>query len=212
MKTILCYGDSLTYGTDAETQGRHRFEDRWPSVLEAGLSGQVRVIAEGLGGRTTVFDDSFTPADLNGARILPTLIKTHAPLDCVIIMLGTNDLKPFVSGSAVASAWGMNRLVEIVQNYPYGAGATVPEVIMVAPPHCAATDHVDLEPLFEGAIEQSRLFGSHYARIAEQAGCGFFDAASVAKATPIDGVHLDGANTRAIGTALVPVVSRLLGL
>jgi len=212
MKTILCYGDSLTYGTNAETEGRHRFEDRWPSVLEAGLGGRARIIAEGLGGRTTVFDDSFSPADLNGARILPTLIKSHAPLDCVVIMLGTNDIKPFISGSAIAAAWGMNRLVEIVRSYPYGAGVDVPEVIMVSPPHCVPSTHVDLEPLFEGGVAESKLFAPHYGRIANQLGCTFFDAATVAEATPIDGVHLDAPNTRAIGTALVPVVTELLGL
>lgn len=120
MKTILCYGDSLTYGSNAETGARHAFEDRWPTVLGEGLGAdKVRIIAEGLGGRTTVFDEWGSPADLNGARILPTIIKSHTPLDCVVIMLGTNDLKPFVSGSALSSAMGMKRLAEIVRTFPY---------------------------------------------------------------------------------------------
>ena len=53
MKTILCYGDSLTWGYSAETLGRHAYEDRWPSVLQAELGSGARVIAEGLNGRTT---------------------------------------------------------------------------------------------------------------------------------------------------------------
>ncbi len=40
MKTILCYGDSLTYGANPTPGGaRHAFEDRLPSALEAKLAG-----------------------------------------------------------------------------------------------------------------------------------------------------------------------------
>ncbi len=61
MKSILCYGDSLTYGANPVPGGaRHAFEDRWPGALEAKLGGKVRVFPEGLGGRTTVFDDWYT--------------------------------------------------------------------------------------------------------------------------------------------------------
>ena len=118
MKTLLAFGDSLTYGADAETGGRHAYEDRWPTVLEKGLNGAVRVIAEGLGGRTTTFDDWTSSADLNGARILPVLLKSHQPLDAVVIMLGTNDLKRYINGSALAAAMGMKRLAHTMSAPP----------------------------------------------------------------------------------------------
>ncbi len=38
----------------------------------------------------------------------------------------------------------------------------------------------------------------------------FFDAGSVAVADKTDGGHLDAANTKAIGVALVPVVKKIL--
>jgi len=213
MKTILCYGDSLTWGANAETDGRHAFEDRWPTVLGEGLgTDNVRIIAEGLGGRTTMFDDYSSAADRNGVRVLPTLLGTHYPIDCVVIMLGVNDMKPFTSGSALSSSMGMKRLVEIIRGYPYGDNVRVPEVVMVSPPRCAETDHVDLKPMFEGAVAESAKFAGHYERVAKETGCAFFDAAKVAVATPIDGVHLDAANTIAIGKGLVPVVRQVLGL
>ena len=38
MKTILAYGDSLTYGAYPIPGGpRHAYEDRWPTALERGL-------------------------------------------------------------------------------------------------------------------------------------------------------------------------------
>lgn len=213
MKTILAYGDSLTFGTNAETQSRHAYEDRWPSVLEQELGGAARVIAEGLGGRTTAFDDHTTAGDRNGARVLPTLLDSHKPLDLVILFLGTNDLKSYVNGSAVGAAQGVKRLVDIVQSHPYGKNYPgVPKVLIVAPPHTVATQHPDLQPVFWPGNEESKLFYTHYRRIAADLGVPCFDAASVAVATPVDGVHLDAANTRAIGRALAPLVKSILGL
>ncbi|RUT32890.1 arylesterase [Arsenicitalea aurantiaca] len=219
MKTILAYGDSLTYGHNAEGWGtpdagggRHAFEDRWPSVLEAGLGGRARVIPEGLGGRTTAFDDWSAVTDRNGARVLPTILGSHMPLDAVVIMLGTNDLKTYLNGSAFGAAMGVKRLVEIIRTFPYAPGVAVPQVVIVAPPRVVKTRHRDLSHMFANGLDESALFGTHYARVAEDLGCAFFDAATVATATELDGVHLDAENTRAIGTALVPVVSKLLGL
>lgn len=212
MKTVLAYGDSLTFGANAETQGRHAYEDRWPSVLENGLAGRARVIAEGLGGRTTVFDDFSAATDRNGARVLPTLLASHSPLDLVIIFLGTNDLKVYLNGTALGAAMGVKRLVEIVRTHPYGAGSGVPDIIIVSPPLTVPTEHVDLKPMFAPRAEEAYLFAGYYGRIAEELHCGFFDAAIVAAATPLDGVHLDAKNTRAIGEGLVPVVKSVLGL
>jgi lysophospholipase L1-like esterase len=212
MKVILAYGDSLTYGHDAENLTRHRYEDRWPTVLEAGLGGGARVIAEGLGGRTTVFDDWGAAADRNGATILPTLLSSHTPLDLVILFLGTNDMKSFTNGSAIGAASGIRRLVEIIATHPYAFGAPAPQVIVVSPPLLVPTQHADLGPMFGGRNDISREFAGHYRRAATELGAGFFDAATVAVATPVDGVHLDAKNTRAIGEGLVPLVKSMLGL
>jgi lysophospholipase L1-like esterase len=212
MKTILAFGDSLTFGYSPEGSGvRHAYEDRWPSVLEAGLGGKVRVIAEGLNGRTTAFDDHTVAADRNGARLLPTLLDTHQPLDLVVIMLGANDIKTFITGSAFAAAGGMKRLAEIVRTHPYSHGQT-PQVVLVAPPHTVPSPLNGPPALVSPRSGDDKLFGFYYARTAAEAGVHFFDAATVAKADPRDGVHLDVANTRAIGEGLVPLVKQILGL
>ena len=216
MKTILAYGDSLTYGANPEPGGpRHAYEDRWPTALELGLRGTARVIAEGLGGRTTGFDDFTADADRNGARILPTLLASHAPLDMVIIMLGTNDLKPAIHGSALVASNGMRRLVQIIRGHFAATNEPVPQILLVAPPLVCATDNADMMGQFGGlehALSQAGELATHYARRAQEWNTGFFDASTVAEPDPRDGIHLDAKNTRAIGQALVPVVKLALGL
>ena len=213
MKTILAFGDSLTFGANPQPNGqRHAYEDRWPTALEQTLDGQARVIAEGLGGRTTVFDDFSNAADRNGARVLPTLLESHKPLDLVIIMLGTNDLKVYINGTAFGAAMGVKRLVQIVRTHPYDVGMAVPQVIMVAPPLTVETDHADLHPMFAPRADEAKLFDVYYSRVAKELGAGYFNAASVAVADRADGVHLDAANTRAIGEGLAPLVKQVLGL
>lgn len=212
MQTVLCYGDSLTWGMNAQTLRRHAHADQWPTVLEAGLDGAARVINAGLGGRTTMFDDHAAAADRNGVRILPTILSTFDPIDLVIVMLGTNDVKTFVSGSAVAAAQGMKRLIEIVRTFPYEGGSAAPRVLIVAPPRVEQLGPSAAFPLLSPRAPETEKLGENYRRVAEATGAEFFDAAPVASAVGGgDGVHLDAANTRAIGLALVPVVRTVLG-
>lgn len=212
MKTILCYGDSLTWGYDAASLGRHALEDRWPSVLQAALGGEVEVIAEGLNGRTTAFDDLLAGADRNGARVLPTILTTHAPLDLIVIMLGANDMKPWIHGNPLAAKQGIQRLIDIVRGHDYPFGWAAPPILIVAPPAVSRTDNAEFREMFAGGDEASKRLAPQYSALADEAGCGFFDAGTVAVTTPLDGVHLDAENTRNIGNALAPLLRVMLEL
>ncbi|WP_455274973.1 SGNH/GDSL hydrolase family protein [Rhizobium herbae] len=208
-RQILAFGDSLTWGAKPGGRGRHCFADRWTSVVEEALP-VTRVIAEGLGGRTTSFDDYSSIADRNGARVLPTLLASHFPLDLVVIMLGTNDLKPHLCGTVIGAAAGVERLVEIVQSYPYGYGAATPKVLVVSPPVFAHTEGEDRTPSGGRSISESLKFAAAYRTITIKKNCAFFDAATVATASPIDGIHLDAESTIAIGRGITPIIAQLL--
>lgn len=209
MKSILAFGDSLTWGFEAGTFKRHAFADRWPNALAAGLGGKARVIEEGMNGRTTVFPDPTCDAERNGAVALPICLETHQPLDLVIIMLGTNDIK---DRRAFDAAMGMERLVGLVKNHAYNADFKPPQVLIMSPPALVPTKDEWFNDLWGHALVESKLLAKHYARVAKEQGAHFFDAGSVSKATDVDGGHLDAENTKAIGTALVPVVRKILGV
>ena len=195
MKTVLCYGDSLTWGYDAASLDRHPLKDRWPSVLQTTFGASVEVIAEG-----------------NGARVLPTILMTHAPIDLIIIMLGANDMKPWIHGNPVAAKQGMQRLIDIVRGHDYPFDWPSPQILIVAPPAVSRTENAEFKEMFAGGDEASKRLAPQYAVLADEVGCGFFDAGSVAETTPLDGVHLDAENTRKIGQALAPIVRVMLEL
>ena len=168
MKTVLCYGDSLTWGYNPETGLRHNYDSRWPNVLARALGEDVVVITDALNGRTTVFDDQMVMAERNGVKTLPTLLDSHQPLDLVVIMLGTNDLKRHTGGGRVfESRQGLERLVEIVQCFPYQRGYDAPKLLLVAPPHFAETMEPDFALLFGNAVEESQHFRSAVTKVAD---------------------------------------------
>jgi len=212
MPNILAYGDSITWGADPARPGvRHPPAVRWPEVLAAALGGSATIITDGLRGRTTAYDEHLAECDRNGARLLPSALYAHAPLDLVILMLGTNDLKPAIAGSAIAAMQGMRRLIEITLNHsPRFAEASRPRVLVVAPPHIIPTADALYTDMFAGAAAQSQKLAALYAALAQEMGVSFFDCDPVAQASSLDGVHLDAANTAAIGAALAPIVRTLL--
>lgn len=208
MTRILAFGDSLTWGHRPEDGQRHPPECLWPNVL-AGKLG-VEVISEGLGGRTTAFDDHTGPCCRNGAKVLPILLHSHIPLDLVIIMLGTNDLKPAVVGTAEGATAGMKRLVQIVQCHPYQGLSAVPKVLVVAPPPCVIGP--DGKTAATRDVAETHRLAPLYKEMTQAMGVAFWDAGCVAEASPIDGVHLDAASTAAIGAGLEAPVRALLSL
>lgn len=209
MKTVLAFGDSLTWGADPATGLRHPPEFRWPVVLEKELGGVAKVISEGLGGRTTCYDDHAGPACRNGVRALEVALASHMPLDLVIVMLGTNDIKPVHGGRAEGAVSGMRRLAQIVETFPYKPRSAWPKLLIVAPPPCSPGP--DGNPAAGRSVAESERLAPLYRKLATELGQGFFDAGTITRASHIDGVHLEAAATAAIGRALAAPVGEILG-
>ena len=139
MRNVLFFGDSNTYGFDPESRAAgtgERFPAavRWCGVTAHELGSSWHVIEEGLNGRTTVHEDPYRlTTHLSGGALLPTLLKSHLPLDVVVIMLGTNDLKPVYSLGLADIARGMAVLAEAVREKPAarsGTEAETPELFV----------------------------------------------------------------------------------
>ena len=127
-KRLLCFGDSNTYGwigsLTAPTR-RYPSSVRWTGRLAAGLGDGWDVLEEGLGGRTLQdrrTEGSGIPlpgAGLSAADYLPSCLLSHLPLDAVIIMLGSNDMKSVLGRSETDIAGAMAALVDMTHTLPW---------------------------------------------------------------------------------------------
>jgi len=210
---ILCYGDSNTHGTRATRhpgdRRRYRSHVRWPGRLATALDGVAKVIEAGLPGRTTVHDDPVEGAHKNGLAVLPAVLETHAPLDVVILMLGTNDLKARFAVGPMEVAQSVDRLVQAVAGSRCGPEGSSPGVLLVAPVPIRETGLFG--EIFAGGAEKSRRLADALEDVALRHGCGFFDAGQVADVHPDDGIHLGEAGHAAVADALAEKLLQVLG-
>lgn len=204
--TILVFGDSNAHGTPPIVSlpaiGRHAKRDRWPEVVATELG--LDVITDGLPGRTTVHDDPVEGGARNGAAVLVSALHAHKPLDLVIIMLGTNDLKTRFSVSAWEIARSVMRLVEMTRTE-----GVAKDLMVVAP--CPVTETGALTDVFQGAEARQTGLVEHLREMARAAGVGFFEAGSVAHVSGVDGVHLEPDQHHALGRAMAAAVRERLG-
>lgn len=201
MKNILIYGDSNSYGTKPlHTLGqseRYAPGVPWPDVM-AQVTGH-RVITEGLPGRTTVHDDTVDGGARNGADVLPAVLLSHAPLDLVVVMLGTNDLKPRFATSAFDIGMSVQRLVRITREI-------LPEVeVMVVAP-APVTETGILVEAFAGAELRQTGLEAQIEAAAERMGVGFVRAGDHVAVSTTDGVHWEADGHAAFGAAMAKII------
>jgi lysophospholipase L1-like esterase len=209
MGTILCYGDSNTWGYEPATGERFPEDVRWTGVLARQLGNDFRVIEEALNGRTTVRDDPVEEYK-NGKDYLRPCLESHAPLDLVIVALGVNDLKARFFASASDAADGVGVLVSIAQRSGAGPDGGSPGVLLVAPPPVGRL--TELAQMFAGAEEKSKGFSRQYRRVAEKYRCMLLDAGEVVRPSDRDGIHLEADEHRKLGEAIAASVKESLGL
>jgi lysophospholipase L1-like esterase len=169
------------------------------------LGDHYKIIEEGLNGRTTRWDDPLEPGR-NGLTYLAPCLESHHPLDMVLIMLGTNDLKQRFRLSASDIAESAGGLAAIAKQAAQNAAGESPQVLLIAPP--AVTILTDLDEMFAGAEPKSRLFSRYYRLAAGWNGASFFDAGSVIESSPLDGIHFEAKAHRILGEALANEVRR----
>lgn len=197
-RTVLCFGDSNTYGSvPGEVGGRFARDIRWPGVLARELGDGWQVVEEGLPGRTTVFDDPLLP-HRRGAGYLPPCLVSHAPLDVVVIFLGTNDLKARLAAGASDIAAGVRVLARTVLDSCTGPGGEAPRVLLLGLPRLGAP----LGPEFNGADDKAAELPRHLAQEAAMLGVELLDLADVVTYSQLDGIHLDAAGHSAVGEAV----------
>lgn len=214
MKNVLCFGDSNTWGFIPESitgpfPERHPFAVRWTGVLSRELGSGFRVIEEGQNGRTTVHDDPFA-AVRNGKAVLPAILESHKPLDLVILMLGTNDLKAVFSVTPGEIATGVKVLAQMILGSDAGINNRPPRLLIMCPPIIGDQPHLpDVAAKFPNAQHDSRQLPRHYEALATMLGCAYLNTQSLVEPGS-DGIHLDAAAHAKLGLAVAAAVKSIL--
>lgn len=193
IKKIVCFGDSNTYGYNAKTIDRFTETERWTCLLAKFLGEGYHVAEEGLEGRTACFEDPLFEG-LCGFQYLYPCLMTHKPVDLLLIMLGTNDVKQRFSSTPENVAKGMERLVQKAMDSRQAFRDNNPNILLITPPA--------IEPGYqntnvygemgERCVEKSRALGPLYEQVAKNLGCHYLDAGQIAgvEMNPYDFMHL----------------------
>lgn len=209
MANILIYGDSNSHGTKPlrvlGAFDRYGEAERWPDVMGAALGPGHRVICEGLPGRTTVHHDPVDGGNRNGAEVLPAVLLSHVPLDLVVVMLGTNDLKPRFATSAFDIGKSVERLLR-------EARAVLPDVALIAVAPAPVREAGVLVEAFAGAEARQQGLAAHIRDAAERMGAGFVDAGAHVAVSEVDGVHWDADMHRCFGAVMAEAVAGLINV
>ena len=190
LKTVVCFGDSNTWGYVAGTEWeRYPRDVRWPARLATALAGEAEVIAEGLNGRNATIESPVAEGR-NGLPYLVPCLRSHAPVDLLVIYLGTNDaywLEPIMVAGSIG------RLVKVARAAEAGPGRGAMDVLVVCPPPFGGHE---LAPAFREVCDELR--------------CELLDLDGVATYSKLDDIHLDEAGHIAVAAAVEERVRQML--
>ena len=188
MKTILCYGDSNTWGYNPVNAERYGRDIRWAKIMQQHLGSDYEVIEEALNGRTTVHED-FLEEGRNGMTYLIPCLISHKPIDLVILKLGVNDLKQRFNVPASDVADGVRKLSWEILKSDTGPNHQAPQLLILTPPPMGKLSQ--FADMFAGGPEKSRQFSTHYKVVAEELGCEYLDTGEHIVSSDIDGIHYE---------------------
>ena len=210
MKSVVCFGDSNTYGYNPADGDRFPESVRWTCLLQELLGDGYKVIEEGLNGRTTVFED---PCDdwKKGIDYIKGILCTHRPVDYLVIMLGTNDMKTVFNASAEEISAGLNEIVQRSEKVMDLKQGYVPKILIVSPPEISPDilSGPFAGSFNEAAVEKSRHLSEYYKKVADKHGCGFVDAKLHIRPSAEDGLHLDAQGHKGLAALIAKSIKEL---
>ncbi|MDI2091230.1 SGNH/GDSL hydrolase family protein [Commensalibacter oyaizuii] len=210
-KTILFYGDSNTHGTkpmpSADSTERFQLDERWPGILHQQLKQDYHIIEEGLPGRTTVHNDPIEGSHKNGLAYLRPCLESHRPIDIIVLMLGTNDLKARFSVTPADIAHSIHHLIIEIKSCQTNPQSDHPKILLLCP--APILEIGELGEIFAGGEEKSKHLARYYKKIADNHKISFFDIGSVVHVSKIDGVHFDSDQHQILAENLQKIITIL---
>ena len=181
-------------------------QERWTGVLQQALGQEYYVIEEGLNGRTILYDDPIE-GDKCGKKHLPMLLATHVPLDFIIVMLGTNDLKTRFGSSSADIMLGMESIIRIIKDMK---ACAKPENILILAP-APLNNEMDpyLKYMFGDPMQKSMEMTDRYRDLAINENTYFMSVGDMTKVSELDGVHLSEDGHKILGLKIAELLKQV---
>ena len=215
MKKIICFGDSNTYGYNPENGGRFDENTRWPKLLEKALGDGYEIFEEGQNGRTIANDDPWEGGTKCGTDYVLPMLETKKPVDLLIIMLGSNDLKIKFNLPAADIAGSLMTMLMKIKGYcEYFIGCPDLKILIVSPPALSEPFEESYFATFfddRDVVERSKELATWYKQVADQFGCYFLNATEKVSAGSVDHLHLDPAGHRVMAQLVKDKIEEIFG-
>lgn len=198
---VLIYGDSLTYGKIPWWK-RYPVHIRFTGQLQELLGDGYDIIEEWQRWRLLAGENAFYP-HRDGLQAFQSICGSHAPINVVVLMLGTNDCNAWQTKSYDDYYRDIQWYQKSLETWCAFLGCQLPHVLLVSPPHIdPVAGEWDPSSKFRWAAEKSHELTAWYARIAEHMQRGYLDMSSVVYPSLIDGIHLDEVGNTQVAKAL----------
>ena len=166
---ILCFGDSNTYGYDPRSffGSQYPAQHRWVDLLAQKLNCDA--VNEGENGREI-------PRQVWELQRFDLMLSNQSPLDCLLVMLGGNDLLQGNSVEAIAQ-----RMEAFLKRIPLEK----PQIVLIGPPRMQPGAWITDNRLLEDCVR----LNAAYQALAEKLGIRFIDTTDWDIEVTFDGVH-----------------------
>ena len=191
-KRVMVFGDSLSWGYQPGTKHlRYDSQTRWPGRLQMLLGNDYEVIEENLNSRA--IDNGDPRPGKEGRRALDYIeaaVDSHDPLDVIVVLLGTNELKHEMGMSADQVGKSMEKLLKTIKARHSQFRSTKPDILLLSPPIInEKTDYCRANKKYLGATQKSEELTYIYQRLATSLGIGFVTLSEIRPG--VDGIHID---------------------
>ena len=190
--TIICYGDSNTYGFDPRSflGGRYDKNNRCCDLVQKNTG--FNMVNCGENGRTIPVEDF-------EFRLLDKMLEYNAPVDGVVVMLGSNDMLLCGSGNAYKTADKMENLIVHLK-----AKAPNAKILLLTPPPVNIPSAI--------IKEKMQILNTLYKEIAQKQKIHFADTGTWNLSLSHDGVHLSEEGHHSFAANIQFILMDVMGL
>ncbi|MBR0033360.1 MAG: hypothetical protein IJP61_13885 [Treponema sp.] len=197
MKRILCFGDSNTWGYAPGSGGVPRLSEtvRWTGRLQQELGNSCKILEFGLCGCEAGGKGKLMTFNSDARTIYPPVLFASLPVDVVIIMLGTNDIKTVNEWKHGNTAAGLRLLI--------GATRSLCSAKIVLASSVLLDERVlSIADFPSSAVADSALCAEEIEELSRSEGVLFFDTNEFVKERAEDGCHFTAASHAAFADGM----------